>query len=157
MLSSDLSAGLGECNVDFLGAIAFAPALGSASLRAGLSLDAGKLREAIERLAEYLLPRTGTPDVCGPIARLAIYERLCSHCRECGGNGMGTGETGVVIDCPVCTGSGVHRFSTMERRRIAGLDTWHARHDRLLGIAAAILSGEELTGLNVVAEQLERY
>lgn len=65
------------------------------------------------------------------------YHRICSECR---GSKYGTNETGVVVICPACHGSGVRRFSDQDRCEALGCDRTELRRwGRALSTLAGVM------------------
>ena len=118
--SSDLLDHVYECDVDVVGALAFASMAGSRLLRGAYGLDAGALRSLVLTLTRRAARRRG---MVGPVAKRiaiqALREYVLPRCRVClGAREQIAGSLRVV--CPLCEGSGLHRYSDRERAEALG-------------------------------------
>lgn len=69
--------------------------------------------------------RIARRDTRRSLAALAITEWLNDACRACGGRQHVKDEAGlVVITCPECAGSGIHRYKNEERASVMG-EQWN--------------------------------
>ncbi len=88
----------------------FATPLAASIHRSENLLDEGAHKDAIKGLTEQFLLRyrRSSLEEAAAIVKRFLYERLRTACIKCDGVGG---------DCPVCAGSGVRRFSDLERAR----------------------------------------
>ena len=104
---------------------------------------AAEKEEAIELLFSIVrkdrVCRDFEDDTVRFLARLAFVEWLHRVCPTCRGAKHGKNDVGVVVICPTCHGTGLRRFSDLDRCQAIGCDRnelrrWGKTLDRLSGI-----------------------
>jgi predicted RNA-binding Zn-ribbon protein involved in translation (DUF1610 family) len=66
------------------------------------------------------------------IAFAVMHEYLRTNCPACGGKAEIRQKGGVTLICPQCNGSGLHRYSDMDRARLVGGGYNKAAHENAL-------------------------
>lgn len=132
--------------IDYVAAMSASSFLGSDIFRAK-SRDYVAARRAIMLLARKVVRASKVKKlpVSEAMARamsMAVIIELClPHCRVCGGARV-TICGDLKVECPVCIGHGVHRYSNSEREMLIGIKhgewaKWESRYEIAMQIAMA--------------------
>lgn len=126
-----------ECAVDRVVAIAYSARkneLGAAMLRVE-AMDAAALRKVILLLVRKLNHKHRiTRGFAERIVLCVMHEVLHTGCINCGGKGEIHREAETTTICPVCSGSGLHRFTDGNRNAMIGGAYNKAVYDYALGM-----------------------
>lgn len=148
-----------ERAVDRVAAAGMCDALGIALWKAKYMLEVAAYHESKKLLVA--LYRDGrskfeTPAIVEKIADQVLHEYLSDKCSACGG-AKELVEDNLRVTCAKCDGSGVRRYTDMERARTMqiGLDRVR-RLDRGIRWLAAEISSRDLDVNSLMADQLER-
>lgn len=159
--SSDLSpSDLWETDVDRLGALAFAHALGGALWALKWANDARAHPRAVALLSRDSVRVCGEPAMRRKLCQVAIDEWLYDICLRCKGRGsVGNRYIGqaVVRQCHACNGSGKRQVSEAWRARELKLERvayrkWESRYN---AVQRRIVDAEAQAWFDIAA-QLER-
>ena len=166
--SSDLAQHEYETAVDRVGALGRTTKLASALWRVGYGGDQTSLGSALRHLLRKAQRRTrvykGSKDfpMLNRIGYLVLSEWLNPACRSCGGrqklelNQEAAGSRATVV-CHVCDGTGIHRYSDMERAHQLNIEIGAYRKvDKMVSDVWACLSGADVEGVYDCRFQLER-
>lgn len=152
-----------ECDVDRVGALGRARALGSALWRWRHAGDDRMALVAFKHLLRKAKSKTGVFNhhedypILQRACQLVLSEWYYPNCRTCGGAGEFV-EDKLRIVCQECEGIGSHRFSDKERIKALGIPShlyakiWAARISELW----LCLSTEDLRTASICRYQLER-
>lgn len=112
-----------ESSIDRIAAIGLASRyneMGEAMLRVD-ALDAKALNKVILLVVRRLSHRhLITLGFAKKIAFATLHEYMRPNCIYCGGKGEEHKKGQVIVACPVCDGSGLHRYSDKDRKSLVG-------------------------------------
>jgi hypothetical protein len=154
--TSDLSTKRGEGSTDRLGAMAFGNDIGVGLMWAQITMESRRLSEIVNAVAEKLESRCKyrLADRL-KVSSIAAFELMYPHCHHCSGAKACKNVNGVLEDCSKCDGTGIHRFTDVERGKLFG-SKFTSGHENLLSNAQQILTSSESAALYEIKRQLER-
>ena len=160
--SSDLETHEHESAIDRIGALGRATALSSALWRLGPGGDTTSTGSALKHLLRKAQRRTkvykGHKDfkMLNRICYMVLSEWLKPQCRTCDGRAQIENNQLTVI-CHICGGTGLHRYSDMERCHQLDIEpVAYRRFEKIVADVWLCLSGADAGAIYTCRQQLER-
>ena len=167
LLSTHLETQPHESAIDRIGALARSTALGSALWRWGFAGDASSLGSALKHLLRKAQRRVRVYKhhkdfpLLEATCKMVLYEWRYNNCQHCGGGGEieadfdRTGK-GTKITCHVCDGTGMKRYSDMERMAALNIESAkYAAWQKNISDVWVCLSAADCGTGAICTEQLE--